>query len=218
MAKLLAAQPSTASSNPSPSSGESANFRFPCTTASKGRKGRLASFCTAVLEVRLHLPPAGSLRTIGKQHSHGIARAASARRSAPPACRPCSSGTGPTTRSAASPWKARPNSSRRITISRPCRASATTRPVAGHRPMRLVARQPWPHVWICASTICVRRLLVIEAEQLLRVVVQDLVGDCLRQAEALDIGKGLPVDLPILQHRIVAAGHDVIGAKRFEGA
>ena len=77
---------------------------------------------------------------------------------------------------------------------------------------------PWPHVWICASTICVRRLLVIEAEQLLRVVVQDLVGDFLRQAEALDIGKGLPVDLPILQHRIVAAGHDVIGAERFEGA
>ena len=77
---------------------------------------------------------------------------------------------------------------------------------------------PWPQVRICASTICVRRLLVIEAEQLLRVVVQDLVGDFLRQAEALDIGKGLPVDLPILQHRIVAAGHDVIGAERFEGA
>ena len=77
---------------------------------------------------------------------------------------------------------------------------------------------PWPHGWICASTICVRLRLVIEAEQLLRVVVQDLVGDFLRQAEALDIGKGLPVDLPILQHRIVAAGHDVIGAERFEGA
>ena len=42
------------------------------------------------------------------------------------------------------------------------------------------------------------RLLVIEAEQLLRVVVQDRVGDFLRQAEPLDIGKGLPVDLPIL--------------------
>src|SRR4029077_2546798 len=34
----------------------------------------------------------------------------------------------------------------------------------------------------------------------------------------LDIGKGLPIDLPVLQHRIVATGHDVIGAERFEGA
>ena len=75
----------------------------------------------------------------------------------------------------------------------------------------------WPWVRICASTICIRRLLVIEAEQLLRVVVQDLVGDFLRQAEPLDIGEGFPVNLPILQYRIVAAGHDVIGAKRFEG-
>src|ERR1700719_3185531 len=69
-----------------------------------------------------------------------------------------------------------------------------------------------------ASTICMRWLLMIEAEQLLRVVVQDLVGDFLRQAEPLDIGKGLPVDLPVLQHRIVAAGYDVIGAEPFEGA
>lgn len=76
----------------------------------------------------------------------------------------------------------------------------------------------WPHVWICASTIRVRRLLVIEAEQLLRVVVQDLVGDVLRQAEPFDIGKGFPIDLLIPQHWIVAAGHDVIGAERFEGA
>ena len=66
-----------------------------------------------------------------------------------------------------------------------------------HRPMRLVLGSPCP-TRICASTICVRRLLVIEAEQLLRVVVQDLVGDFLRQAEPLNIGKGLPVDLPIL--------------------
>ena len=89
-----------------------------------------------------------------------------------------------------------------------------------HRPMRLVAQHPHPRpqVLICASTICTRRLSVIEAKQLLRVVVQDLVSDFLRQAEPLDIGKGLPVDLPILQHRIVAAGHDVTGAERFEGA
>src|SRR5215475_9597546 len=77
---------------------------------------------------------------------------------------------------------------------------------------------PWPQVWICASTICIRHLLAIEAEQLLCVVVQNLVGDFLRQAKPLDIGKGLPVDLPVLQHRIVAASHDVIGAERFEGA
>ena len=87
-----------------------------------------------------------------------------------------------------------------------------------HWPMRLLLGSPRPQVWICASTICMRRLSVIEAEQFLRVVVQDLVSDFLRQAEPLDIGKGLPVDLPILQHRIVAAGHDVTGAERFEGA
>jgi hypothetical protein len=69
-----------------------------------------------------------------------------------------------------------------------------------------------------ASTICMRWPLMIEAEQLLRVVVQDLIGDFLRQAEPLDIGKGLPVDFPVLQHRIVAAGHDVIGAECFERA
>src|ERR1700722_2043053 len=69
-----------------------------------------------------------------------------------------------------------------------------------------------------ASTICMRWLLIFEAEQLPRVVVQDLVGDFRGQAEPLDIGKGLPVDLPILQYRIVAAGHDVIGAESFEGA
>src|SRR6516225_3343662 len=77
---------------------------------------------------------------------------------------------------------------------------------------------PWPHGWICASTICERLRLVIEAEQLLRVVVQDLVGDFLRQAEAKEIEKGLPVDLPILHHRMVAAGPDVMGAERFGGA
>jgi hypothetical protein len=31
-----------------------------------------------------------------------------------------------------------------------------------------------------ASTICIRWLLMIEAEQLLRVVVQDIIGDFLR--------------------------------------
>ena len=72
-------------------------------------------------------------------------------------------------------------------------------------------------MWLCTSTICTRRLSVIEAEQLLRVVMQDLVGNFLQQAEPLDMGKGLPVDLPILQHRIVAAGHELIEAERFEG-
>jgi hypothetical protein len=35
-------------------------------------------------------------------------------------------------------------------------------------------------------------------------------------AEALDIGEGLLVGLVILQYRVVAAGHQVIGAKSFE--
>ena len=57
-----------------------------------------------------------------------------------------------------------------------------------------------------------------EAEQLLRVVVQDLVGIGLGQSETFDIGEGLLVGLVILQYRIVAAGHQVIGAKGFERA
>src|SRR5262245_1020642 len=59
---------------------------------------------------------------------------------------------------------------------------------------------------------------MLEAEQPLRVVMQDLVGRRLGEPEALDIGKGLPVDFPILQYRIVAAGHQVVLAKGFEGA
>ena len=105
---------------------------------------------------------------------------------------------------------------RSIVSSVPFVASAGVKCVTGQCDYLLGS--PRPQVWIYASTICMRRLSVIEAEQLLRVVVQDLVSDFLRQAEPLDIGKGLPVDLPILQHRIVAAGHDVTGAERFEGA
>src|SRR3954469_6507738 len=59
---------------------------------------------------------------------------------------------------------------------------------------------------------------MLEPEQGLRVVVQDLVGRFLRQAEALDIGERLAIDFPILQHRIIAAGDEMVGAKGFERA
>src|SRR5205085_5546734 len=59
---------------------------------------------------------------------------------------------------------------------------------------------------------------VREAEQRLRVVVKDLVGDGFGQAEPLDIGEGLFIRLVILQDRVVAAGHQMVGAKGFEGA
>ena len=57
-----------------------------------------------------------------------------------------------------------------------------------------------------------------KAEQRLCVVVQDLVGVGLGQTKPLDIREGLLVGLVILQYRIVAAGHQVIGAKGFERA
>src|SRR6201986_4999663 len=50
--------------------------------------------------------------------------------------------------------------------------------------------------------------LMAENEQALSVVVQDLVGIGLGQAQALDIGKGLLVGFVILQYRVVAAGHE----------
>src|SRR5262249_22877086 len=47
--------------------------------------------------------------------------------------------------------------------------------------------------------------LMLEAEKLLRVVVQDLVGVGFGQPQTLDIGEGRFVGLVILQYRIVAA-------------
>ena len=57
-----------------------------------------------------------------------------------------------------------------------------------------------------------------EAEEFLRIVVQDLVGVGLRQSQPLNIGEGLLIGLVILQYRIVTAGHLVVGAKGFERA
>src|SRR6516162_6920939 len=53
--------------------------------------------------------------------------------SAPPGCRPCSTGARLMTRLAASRPKGLPNSSRRITASCPCRASAITQPTRCRR-------------------------------------------------------------------------------------
>ena len=58
---------------------------------------------------------------------------------------------------------------------------------------------------------------MLEAEQFLRVVVQDLVGIGLRQAEAFDIGEGLRVGFVILQHRVVAAGYEMICPEGLRG-
>src|SRR5882762_1829463 len=59
---------------------------------------------------------------------------------------------------------------------------------------------------------------VVEAEQRLCIVMQDLVGVALWQSEPLDIREGLLVGFVILQHRIVAAGHQMVGAERLQRA
>src|SRR6516162_6442158 len=51
-----------------------------------------------------------------------------------------------------------------------------------------------------------------EAKQRLCIVVKDLVGDILRQAQPLDIGEGLLVGFVILQYRVVAAGYQLTAA------
>jgi hypothetical protein len=60
-------------------------------------------------------------------------------------------------------------------------------------------------------------MLTPEAEECLGVVVEDLVAIGFGQFQTFDIGKGLLVLFVILQHRIVAAGHQVIGAEGYEG-
>src|SRR6185437_15170066 len=74
------------------------------------------------------------------------------------------------------------------------------------------SRLMWVLVW------CIAASLVVETEQLLRVVVKDFIGDRLGQPQPLDIGEGRSVALEILQHRIIAAGDEVILAKGFERA
>src|SRR5215469_11070857 len=59
---------------------------------------------------------------------------------------------------------------------------------------------------------------VSKTEYRLRIVVKDLVGIGFGQSQALDISEGLLVGLVILQHRVVAAGYQMVGAEGFEGA
>src|ERR1700719_601979 len=68
------------------------------------------------------------------------------------------------------------------------------------------------------TTYSGRRQLMTKTKEGLRVVVQDLVGVGFWQAQPLDIGEGLLVFFVILQYRVVAAGHQVIGSEGFEGA
>ena len=63
-----------------------------------------------------------------------------------------------------------------------------------------------------------RHASVVEPEQRLRIVVEDLVGIGFRQAQPLDVSEGLLIGLVILQYRVVTAGHQMVGAKGFEGA
>src|SRR5207245_10249077 len=49
-------------------------------------------------------------------------------------------------------------------------------------------------------------------------MMQDLVGVALWQSEPLDVGEGLLVGFVILQYRIVAAGHQMVGAERLQCA
>jgi hypothetical protein len=57
-----------------------------------------------------------------------------------------------------------------------------------------------------------------EAEEGLGVVVEYLVEVGRGQAEPADVGEGLLVGLVILQHGVVAAGHQVARAEGFVGA
>src|ERR1700686_4090104 len=57
-----------------------------------------------------------------------------------------------------------------------------------------------------------------ETEQRLGVSVQDLVNIRLRQSEPPDRGEGLLVGLVILQHRVIAAGQQMVGAEGLVGA
>src|SRR5207302_3046868 len=57
-----------------------------------------------------------------------------------------------------------------------------------------------------------------KAEQPLRVVMQYLVGVGFWQAEPFYVGEGLLVLLVILQDRIVAAGHQMVGPESLIGA
>jgi hypothetical protein len=63
-----------------------------------------------------------------------------------------------------------------------------------------------------------RHASVVESEQRLRIVVEDLVRIRLGQPQPLDVSEGLLISLVILQHRVVAAGYQMVGAKGFEGA
>jgi len=56
-------------------------------------------------------------------------------------------------------------------------------------------------------------LLMLEAEQMLCVVMEDLVSILLGQPHPFDKGESLLVFLPVLQDRIVAACHQVIRPK-----
>src|SRR5258707_4889100 len=59
---------------------------------------------------------------------------------------------------------------------------------------------------------------VVEAEQRLCIVMQNLVGVALGKPEPLDIREVPLVGFVILQHRIVAAGHQTVGAERLQRA
>src|SRR5947207_13138537 len=91
--------------------------------------------------------------------------------------------------------------------------------------VRLVARQPAaPSVNLRIDDLHFQEfpvsrksgVSVLEAEQCLCVVMEDLVGVALWHSESLDISEGLLVGFVILQYRVVAAGHQMIGAERLQ--
>jgi hypothetical protein len=57
-----------------------------------------------------------------------------------------------------------------------------------------------------------------QAQELLRVVVEDLVGVRLGQPHPLDPGEGLLVGLPLLQDRVVAPRDHVVRSEGLDGA
>ena len=87
------------------------------------------------------------------------------------------------------------------------------------QPVSQQLRQQYlPHAGERAAAVRATVISVLKPEERLRIVMQDLVGVGFRQSEPLDIGERLLVRLVILQDGVIAPGHQMIGAERFERA
>src|SRR5437763_12233177 len=92
----------------------------------------------------------------------------------------------------------------------PFRAAAAAIAIAAaSRPGGVAAPTTISNVAASATSHSSQLVLMVKPEKRLGVVVEDLVGIGFGEAQPLDVSKGLLIGLVILQHRIVAAGHEV---------